>query len=103
YTEYINPEKPETWKIARESTGFHAYPKLNPAYNPEEEYISREHRKEWDAVGLLGKLHANDDGSCVVGSYASVADGGFLTSSTERTNMRVMKRITDNIVLVLLK
>jgi hypothetical protein len=30
--------------------------KLNPAYDPEAEYIPREQRPEWDCVGLMGKL-----------------------------------------------
>ncbi len=30
--------------------------KLNPAYDPAVEYVSREQRPEWDCVGLLGKL-----------------------------------------------
>jgi hypothetical protein len=30
--------------------------KLNPAYDSEMEYISREDRPEWDCVGLMGKL-----------------------------------------------
>jgi len=30
--------------------------KLNPAYDPDLEYISRENRPEWDCVGLMGKL-----------------------------------------------
>jgi len=30
--------------------------KLNPDYNSETAYINRENRKEWDAVGLMGKL-----------------------------------------------
>lgn len=30
--------------------------KLNPAYDPDLEYISREQRPEWDCVGLMGKL-----------------------------------------------
>jgi|LakMenEpi03Aug12_release.lakeMendotaPanAssembly.Ray.scaffolds.fasta_scaffold03774_6 hypothetical protein len=30
--------------------------KLNPAYDPDAEYISREQRPEWDCVGLMGKL-----------------------------------------------
>ena len=29
---------------------------LNPAYDPDQEYIPREERQEWDAVGLMGKL-----------------------------------------------
>ena len=30
--------------------------KLNPAYDPDVEYIPREQRPEWDCVGLMGKL-----------------------------------------------
>jgi hypothetical protein len=30
--------------------------KLNPAYDPDAEYIPREQRPEWDCVGLMGKL-----------------------------------------------
>jgi hypothetical protein len=30
--------------------------KLNPEFNPDLEYIPREKRKEWDCVGLMGKL-----------------------------------------------
>ena len=30
--------------------------KLNPAYDPDVEYTSREERPEWDCVGLMGKL-----------------------------------------------
>jgi hypothetical protein len=29
---------------------------LNPAYDPDQEYVSREQRPEWDCVGLMGKL-----------------------------------------------
>jgi hypothetical protein len=30
--------------------------KLNPAYDPDVDYVSREQRPEWDCVGLMGKL-----------------------------------------------
>ena len=30
--------------------------KLNPAYDPAQEYVPRAERKEWDTVGLMGKL-----------------------------------------------
>ena len=35
--------------------------KLNPAYNPDNEYIPREQRPEWDCVGLMGKLRIRKD------------------------------------------
>lgn len=103
YTDYVDPVDPSTWVKAKESAGYHAYPKMNPDYDPDAEYINRENRKEWDAVGLLGKIHANDDGTCEVGKYAKVSANGIVTASDDRTNMRVMKRITDNIVLLMVK
>jgi hypothetical protein len=30
--------------------------KMNPAYDPDQEYVNREDRPEWDCVGLMGKL-----------------------------------------------
>jgi hypothetical protein len=30
--------------------------KLSPAYDPDQEYVPREQRLEWDCVGLMGKL-----------------------------------------------
>ncbi len=30
--------------------------KLNPDYNPDTAYISREDRKEWATIGMMGKL-----------------------------------------------
>jgi hypothetical protein len=76
---------------------------MNPDYDPNAEYVSREKRKEWDAVGLLGKLHVNDDGTCIINGYAKVSANGVLTNSEEKTNMRVMKRISENIILVMMK
>ena len=103
YTDYVDPADPATWVTVQESAGFHVYPKMNPEFNPNQEYISRADRKEWAIIGLLGKLHANDDGTCVVGGYAAVGADGVLTRSTERTNMRVMKSISEHIILVMMK
>ena len=52
---------------------------------------------------MMGKLHVIDDGTCVPNSYAKVSSAGIVTHTDEVTTMRVMKRITDNIVLVLKK
>jgi hypothetical protein len=35
--------------------------KLNPAYDPDQEYVNREDRPEWDCVGLMGKLRIRKD------------------------------------------
>jgi hypothetical protein len=34
---------------------------LNPDFDPNHEYTEREHRKEWDAVGILGRLRIRND------------------------------------------
>lgn len=103
FVEYTEVLDDMTTVTMRESTGFHVYPKINPEYDPNEIYINRTDRKEWDPVGLLGKLYVNDDGTCEVGGYADAGINGVITASSERTRMRVMKRVTDNIVLVMMK
>ena len=103
YTDQVDPTDETTWVTVKVSTGFHAYPKLNPNYDPTQDYTSREKRKEWDAIGLLGKVYVNDDGTCIVGKYAKVKANGVVTLSEEKTNMRVMKRMKDGVVWVLLK
>lgn len=78
-------------------------PKINPEYDENKEYIPRAKRAEWDAIGMMGKLYVKDDGSCVVGSYATIGKDGVATHTTEKTNIKVMARISDTIVRVLLK
>ena len=84
------------------SLGFFPEPRINPAYNENEEYVNRYWRPEWDAVGLMGKLFVRDNGSCQVGGYVK-PDNGIAIPSEEKTNMRVLKRVNDNVIQVLLK
>ena len=72
---------------------------VNPDYNPDEEYISREFRNEWACVGLMGKLIVVDDGTCEVNGYCKVADGGKATKAD--TGYRVMKRLDDTHIQIL--
>lgn len=76
-------------------------PMHNPKWNPNEEYTSREHRKEWDAVGMLGKLKVRDDGSCKVNGFCSPNDDGIATLSN--SGYRVIKRVSENIVQIIVK
>lgn len=76
---------------------------LNPDYDPNAKYLSREERPEWDAVGIVGKLVAVDDGTCVVNSYCYPGADGIATASSERTNYRVIERIDDTHVRVFIK
>ena len=76
-------------------------PKLNPVYNPKRKYTARSSRKEWDVVGMLGKLTVYDDGTCEVNSFCKVGDNGCATKS--ESGYRVIKRISNNIIQVLFR
>ena len=72
---------------------------LNPDYNSEQEYISRENRPEWSPVGLVGQLVVVDDGTCIVGGYCGPSVDGVGTSSDN--GYKVMKRIDETHIKVL--
>lgn len=74
--------------------------KVNPAYDPNEEYIFRLDRKEWDAVGMVGVLAVRDDGTCKVNGFCTCAAGGIATES--ETGYRVISRVNDHIIKVVL-
>lgn len=76
--------------------------KLNPDYDPNQPYVPRSERPEWDAVGMLGKLVAVDDGTCQVNGWATVGEGGAATASAERTRFRVMERLDESHVRILI-
>lgn len=84
---------------------FGTRPMINPEYDPSREYISREDRPEWDAVGMLGVLPVLDDGTCEVGRFCKCADGGIATLATERgfDTYMVIERVTENVVSVVFK
>lgn len=70
---------------------------INPMYNHEEKYISREQRKEWDMIGLLGQMYLVDDGTCKVGDYATASKKRVATKGNKDNGYKVMKRISKNI------
>lgn len=74
---------------------------VNPDYNPDEKYIPRQQRKEWDAVGTHGKLVVRDNGSCQVDGFCKPASGGIATASED--GFYVMERINDTLIRVYLK
>lgn len=76
---------------------------LNPDYDPEKEYVGRDQRPEWAAVGTHGQLVLVDDGTCEVNGYCKAADGGIATKSEIKTEYRVIKRIDDTHVRVYVK
>ena len=101
-TETVQVPKTETRTVTK-SVGFFPHRRLNPNYDPNQEYVSRADRPEWDTVGMLGKLHVRDDGTCQINGYACVGENGVATASSTKTNMRVLARVSDNIVKILLK
>lgn len=77
-------------------------PRISENYDPTKKYIGRNKRPEWSPIGLLGKLVCIDDGSCVIGKYVT-ASNGIATLSSEKTNMRMIQRIDETHIKVLLK
>ena len=76
--------------------------RLNPAYDGTQKYVPRTQRPEWDAVGLLGKLVAVDDGTCRVNGWANVGDGGIAVHSARPTRYRVMARLDETHIRILI-
>lgn len=77
--------------------------KLNPAFKPEDDaaYTGREKRKEWAAVGMMGKLAVVDDGSCQVNGYCQPGADGIAVSA--ETGYRVIARLDDMHVKIVVK
>ena len=78
-------------------------PLINPDYDPSQHYISRDQRIEKDAVGTHGKLVVVDDGTCVVNGYCWPGTNGIGTNDTVHKAYRVMERLDDTHVRVVLK
>ena len=76
-------------------------PQISPAWNSTQEYTPREQRPEWTTVGMMGKLLVRDDGTCTVNGYCKPDSNGMASAST--AGYRVMKRISDGTVQILLK
>lgn len=76
--------------------------KLNPNYDNTQKYQARTERQEWDAVGMLGKLVMVDDGTCQVNGWCAPSEGGIATASRSRTKYRVMARLDESHVRVMI-
>lgn len=103
--EVVDKETGETITITKTVTKTGTRWKENPDYDPSIPYIERKDRPEWDAVGMVGVLAVRDDGTCQVNGYCKVAAGGTATATSERTldTYRVIERVNDHIVKVILK
>lgn len=75
--------------------------KVNPEYDHTKFYKPRSQRSEWDYVGLMGKLVMLDDGTAEVNGYVKPSEGGIATRSETRTKFRVMRRLDENHIKIL--
>ena len=80
-------------------------PKLNPDYDPTQEYVSRFDRVEWSPIGMLGILAVLHDGTAEVNGYVTVNDEGIATKCTRdtRNSYRVIKKVSDKVVEVIFR
>lgn len=100
--EYTEPEVQSdgTVKQVKKTRTDHVR-KLNPLYNPKETYIPRTQRKEWDFIGMIGKLLVKQDGTLVEGEFCKPSVDGIATKSDN--GYYVMQVINNNQALILFK
>lgn len=77
--------------------------KINPDYNPNQPYIPRYERPEWSAIGMMGKLVLDDDGTCEVGGFAAPGKDGIATRGTSINGYKVIARLDENHIRVIFK
>ena len=76
--------------------------KVSKQYDNTQPYIARDKRKEWVAVGLLGKLICIDDGTAEINGYVRPNENSIATYSEEKTKYRVMKRIDETHIQIMI-
>lgn len=75
---------------------------LSDDYDPKKKYIPRSDRQEWAVVGFVGRLVVIDNGKCKPNEYISARNGIAVPTNT-RTAARVLRRIDDTHIEVLIK
>lgn len=76
--------------------------KVSKQYDNTQPYIARDKRKEWVAVGLLGKLICIDDGTAEINGYVRPNENSIATYSEAKTKYRVMKRIDGTHIQIMI-
>ncbi len=76
--------------------------KISANYDPNKAYTPRSSRPEWAPVGLLGKVLVRHDGTLSAGDYVK-AINGIASKSEEKTNIRVLEVVSENVIRVLIK
>jgi hypothetical protein len=75
---------------------------VNPDYDPEQEYVGRDQRKEWAVVGTHGQLVLIDNGLCEVNGYCTAGEDGTAIP-TEKSEYRVIARLDDTHIRIVIK
>ncbi|MNI36705.1 hypothetical protein D3C73_907660 [compost metagenome] len=97
----ISPAAADYAEMFETADGQAIEPVLNPDWNASLEYIPRNERDEWVAVGIVGKLLVRDDGSCQPGGYCTPNDEGIATAA--EAGYRVMNRTRDDQIRIFVK
>lgn len=74
---------------------------INPAYDSSKSYVPRHLRPEWAAVGMVGQLLVQDDGTCQVNGFCQCGENGVATAS--EAGYFVMERLSESHVSIILK
>lgn len=111
YSEYPNPSNKEGIIFTGDTSELinlnkkESYPKINPEYDPTEEYIPRENRKEWSPVGLLGKLRVRTAEE-ITGTKVDVNSNGMAINGNKYHVLKTIRPFAGNdygIVQILFK
>ncbi len=78
------------------------FPIINPNFDPNKKYIPRSERKEWDVIGLLGKLRVRTSEQ-ITGNYVDVdVNSGMAKNGTKYPVMSKIKDYDGNYGIVLI-
>ena len=99
YTEYER-QVDGTFKEV-EKTRIDHVRKLNPLYNAKEKYVPRAERKEWDFIGMMGKLLVKQDGTLIEDGFCKSGANGIATASD--SGYYVMEVINNSQALILFR
>lgn len=75
---------------------------ISAEYDDSREYIPRSQRKEWSPIGLCGQMIVRDNGKCQEKDYVS-ARYGIGVPTTRNTRIKCLKRISDDLILCLIR
>lgn len=89
----------------------HFIPIKNPKFDPKVKYVKRSNRKEWVHVTLIGKCVVEDNGKCIPGEFCMPYKGKLQKNKgiavpavkTAKAKYYVLKRISKNTILIVLK